>query len=187
MKFALKFAALIAIPTVLVGCATRSPYDYMENWAIREDPVRPFVVNADVIYVQGTLYTNHKHLTELQLYADSEVGHGRFGGIARVFSPLVSCRADIDLALQWYFDHHYEDGRFLIFIGEGVGGSLLRDYHNAHHEELLKKGLVGAYYKDVGNMGFVDKELVKEIKAALTAARYKSIWGREILEDDVDE
>ena len=44
-------AALLA----LAGCRT-SPYDYAENWVVREDAVRQFSVGADVFYLQGGLY-----------------------------------------------------------------------------------------------------------------------------------
>ncbi len=170
------------------GClSTKSPYDYAENWVIREDAVRPFMVNADIIYLQGDLYTNHTHVTAMQIYADSEVGNGRFAGIARVFSPFVACADDLDLAMEWYFKHHHEKGRCFAFIGEGEGGSLLRAYEEENHDDLVEKGLVATFYTPASNEGFVTKEMVAKIKAAVAAARYKSIWGRDIPSGMLDE
>ncbi len=173
--------SLAAFFALLVGCAScKSPYDYVENWAIRDDPVRPFMVNADVIYVQGRLLFNLLDQTSMQIYADSEVGNGRFGGIARVFSPYITNAADLELALKWYFDHQHEKGRSFVFIGEGEGGRLLKAYHTLHNEELLEMGLVDSFYTDSSNEGFVSAQMVKEIKASTAAARYKAIWGREM-------
>ena len=81
---------IVAAFVVLSGCQSMSPYDYLENWLIREDPVRAFVVPADIIYVQGDLYTKMSNVSMMFDYAKTEVGNGRFNGLARVFSPLVA-------------------------------------------------------------------------------------------------
>ncbi len=181
MRFALKYISLFAVPLMLVGCASsKSPYDYAENWVTREDPVRPFLVHADVIYLQDELYTNRAHLTSMQVYADSQVGNGRFAGVARVFSPLVANADDLELAVKWYLKHHCEDGRYFVFIGEGEGGRFLRDYDGENHDYLVDKGLIASYYTDAPQNGFVSDAMVKEIKVLIAAARYKSIWGRDM-------
>ena len=46
-----RLAATILAASALAGCTTSSPYDYVENWLIREDPVRTFVVPSDLFYV----------------------------------------------------------------------------------------------------------------------------------------
>ena len=51
---------------VLAGCMSTSPYDYLENWLIREDPVRTFVIPSDLIYVQGDLYTKAANVPMMQ-------------------------------------------------------------------------------------------------------------------------
>ena len=83
-------AIAIAAAALLAGCWTKSPYDYVENWLIREDPARPFAIHADLIYVQSELYLDMKALPAMHSYAKSEVGYGRFKGVARVFSPLIA-------------------------------------------------------------------------------------------------
>ncbi len=181
MRFALKYLSILSVPLLLVGCLSRkSPYDYAENWVAREDPVRPFMVHADVIYLQDELYTNRMHFSRMQMYADSQVGNGRFGGVARVFSPLVTNADDLELAVKWYLKHHCEDGRYFVFIGEGEGGRLLSDYDAANHDYLVKRGLIASYYADAPRNDFVTDAMVKEIRAAVSAARYKSIWGRDM-------
>ena len=69
-----RLAATILAASALAGCTTSSPYDYVENWLIREDPVRTFVVPSDVFYVQGSLYSNVAHVPLMYSYAQTEVG-----------------------------------------------------------------------------------------------------------------
>ncbi len=187
MKFRPYLIALMLVSAVLAGCASKSPYDYMENWVIREDALRTFVVPADVIYLQSDLYTNLHHVTVMQVYADDQVGKGKFKRIARVFSPLVANAQDLELAMKWYFKHHHDDGRPFVFIGEGVGGALLHNYEIKEREDLLKEGLVASYYSDVPQDGFVTDKMVEEIRAAVYASRYKSIWDRDMPEGMVDK
>ena len=119
--------ALLALP--LAGCFSHtSPYDYVENWLVREDPVRTFVIHADVIYVQSELYTKLADVQKMQDHVRLEVGKDKFSGLARVFSPLVASPEDLEEALKWYFRYHHKENRSFIFIGEGEGGALLRDY-----------------------------------------------------------
>ena len=97
------------IPILLVAAAVsgcQSPYDYMENWLIREDAVRPFAVPVDVLYVQDRLYFSTDSLPGMQSLALDAVGRGKFTGFARVFSPLVACEEDVEKAVKWYLKHH---------------------------------------------------------------------------------
>lgn len=174
-------AAAMSIWTV-AGCKSSSPYDYMESWIIREDAARPFSIPADVIYVQSDLYESTANLPLLDSYARHEVGLKRFEGIARVFSPLVANAEDLEEAVEWYFGHHHEKKRPFVFIGEGAGGGLLREYEQAHREKLLEKGLVASFYTVKVRQGFVDGEMVKKIKRAVVKARYENVWERPMPE-----
>lgn len=167
-------AALLA----LAGCRT-SPYDYAENWVVREDAVRQFSVGADVFYLQGGLYTNISALAEMSSYARSEVGNGKFTGVARVFSPLVANAGDLEMALEWFFDIR-SSGRPFVFIGEGEGGALLKAYEERNSEELKENGLLASYYTENSHEGFVKSWIVREVRDAVAARRYREQWGREI-------
>ena len=70
---------ILLVAALVPGC--KSPYDYMENWLIREDAVRPFAVPVDIIYVQDQLYDSMKALPEMQSIAMDAVGRGKFDGI----------------------------------------------------------------------------------------------------------
>ncbi len=172
----LAYAAL----ALVAGCSHMSPYDYLENWLIREDPVRPFAVPADVIYIQGELYADIGKLSSMTSYARSEVGKGRLDGIARVFAPLVASYEDIEKAVDWYFDHHYSDGRCIVFIGEGYGGSILKTYQENNSEMLREKGLVASFYSPDARQGFVTDSMVRSIQNAVNRARYRRQWGKEM-------
>ena len=167
----------------LSGCLSSSPYNNMDSWLIREDSVRKFVVPADVIYVQGDLYTRMARIPMMLEYAKSEVGNGRFIRLARVFSPLVATQDDLEEALKWYFWHHHDSERPFVFIGEGEGGRLLKEYEQRHVEKLKKDGLALSFYTDEYRKGFVTDEMVQEIRGAIARARYRAIWGREMPED----
>ena len=174
-------AAIAAI--ALFGCATaKSPYDYLENWLIREDAVRPFVTSSDVIYVQGELYLSVTNLPAIYSYTQAEVGRERFRGLARVFAPLVATQEDVEEALDWYFRHHHPDGRPFAFIGEGESGSLLKEYEERNLERLKKLGLIASYYTETTHNHFVSDEMVQEIRKSVARVRYRAVWGREMPE-----
>lgn len=175
-------AALVALAT-LFGCRSHSsPYDYAENWLIREDPIRPFVFYSDVIYVQGYLYNNAADVPLMFSYAKAEVGNKRFTGIARVFAPLIATPEDFENAMNWYFRYHHESKRPFFFIGEGEGGKIMRAYEQENESSLKSDGLIASYYTDSQHKGFVTDELVSEIKNALAKVRFRNIWGRDLPE-----
>ncbi len=170
------------------GCrSASSSYDYLDSWVIREDAARPFAIPADVIYVQGELYTDLARLPKMTSYARGEVGKGRFAGLARVFSPLIATPEDVENAVEWYFRHHHDGKRFFVFIGEGEGGALLKAYEEEDSEELREKGLVASFYTDESQKGFVTDEMVKKMRYDLIRARYLRQWGREMPEEMLKE
>jgi len=174
---------VLAAGMLAAGCASApSPYQYLENWLIREDPVRRFTSHADLIYLQNDLYVDMQMLSAMNLHAKAEVGNGRFNGVARVFSPLVATREDLEMAFDWYFKHYHDEGWPFVFIGEGVGGALLCEYEANHAEELREKGLIASYYTDSSASGFVTDDMVNEIKDAIMRVRYRNQWGREMPE-----
>ena len=85
--------------------------------------------------------------------------------------------------MKWYFKYHHKKNRFFIFIGEGEGGRLLKAYEENDAKGLKKKGLVASFYTDNHRKGFVTPEMVEEIRKALTRARFKRIWGKEMPEE----
>lgn len=175
-------ALIIAFAAALVGCVNpRSPYDHMENWLIREDPLRPFAVPADIFYVQGDLYTSSAKFAPINFYVQSEVGKGRFKGIARVFAPLVASEDDLRCAFHWYIrGHHDKRRRPFIFIGEGKGGAFLKKYEEEHAGVLADMGLIASFYTDDARKGFVDDDMIKAIKDAIARTRYREMWRREM-------
>ena len=171
---------LVVLALTLAGCTHTSPYDYVENWLVREDPVRTFVIHADVIYVQNELYTKLADVQKMQDHVRLEVGHDKFSGIARVFSPLVASPEDMEAALKWYFRHHHKKHRSFVFIGEGEGGRLLREYEQENADDLKEMGLVASYYSDEHKRGFVTQEMIDEIKELVALARFRQIWGKDM-------
>lgn len=178
-------SALLA--AMVAGCLSHSPYNYAENWLIREDAMRTFAVPADVFYVQGALYNSVANVPLMYSYALSEVGRGRFSGVARVFSPLVATEDDVAYAFKWYTMHCHERKRPFFFIGEGEGGRLLKQYEQANLESLKSMGLAGSFYAEVGHKGFVAGEMVDKIKETIARLRFRAIWGRESLEGRAHE
>jgi len=179
----------VALPTclfailalTLTGCFSHtSPYDYVENWLLREDPVRTFVIHADIIYVQSELYTSQANVQKMQDHVRLEVGNKRFNGIARVFSPLVASSEDMEAAVKWYFKYHHRKNRPFVFIGEGEGGRLLREYEEENADDLRDKGLVASYYCDEHKRGFVTQDMVDEIREAIARARFRQVWGKDM-------
>jgi hypothetical protein len=171
---------MLAVAALLAGCVSKSPYDHLDNWLIREDPVRPFFVHADIIYVPGDLYVDMGNVSHMSSYAKEAVGKGKFSGIARVFSPLVAEQEDVEKALEWYLDNHQGGNRPFVFIGEGEGGTMLKAYEAANAEWLAERGLVASFYSDLQNKDFVTEDMVREIRNAIARARYRAQWGRDM-------
>ena len=63
-----KLLCLSALALV-AGCFSPHPYEHLENWLIREDPVRMFAVPADIFYVQGDLFTKKASVPMMADYA----------------------------------------------------------------------------------------------------------------------
>jgi hypothetical protein len=150
----------------------------MDNWVIRESAVRPFAVPADVIYLQDKLYDDLKSMPAMNYRAKHEVGNGRFDGLARVFSPFVANADDFELAMDWYFKNREGDRPF-VFIGEGVGGAILKAYEEDNKRWLKGKGLVASFYSEIENGPFVTDDMVKDVRNAVMRYRYRYTWGRE--------
>ena len=179
MKIKPIFAALSVF--LVAGC--RSPYDYSENWLVREDATRPFAVPSDLIYVQSIPYTNVSDIAKMSTYTRNEVGNGKLGGLSRVFAPLVSNSEDVEMALKWYLRHQHDSGRPFVFIGEGVCGALLEQYEADNAEDLKDMGLVASFYTKIPHSGFVTKKTVQEIRNALARKRYREQWNRDMPSD----
>ena len=180
---------LFLASVLLAGClSSKTPYDHLENWLIREDAVRPFSISVDIIYVQNDLYVDMNNVANMYTYAKDAVGNGKFDGIARVFSPLVAMPEDVDMAVKWYLDKHHAGKRPFVFIGEGVGGAMLKAYEEENEDRLSKIGLVARFYTEKPYKDFVSEDMVREIRNAVAIARYRAQWGREMpanmLKDD---
>ena len=164
--------AILFAVAAFSGClSSKSPYDYMENWLIREDAVRPFAIPVDIIYIQDRLYFATDSLPLMQSVAKDAVGRGKFDGFARVFSPLVACEEDVEKAMKWYIKHHNGKGRSFALIGEGEGGALLKSYAEANAEWLAKTGLVASFYSELPDKEFVSEEMIHTIRCRAAAVR----------------
>ena len=178
----LKRLAFVAVSTIILAGCCSSPYDYMDYWLVREDSTLTFSVNADVIYLQNELFLGMARLPSMYARAKAVVGRGRFEGVARVFSPLVSSADDVEMVVKWYLKNHHEKKRPFAFIGEGEGGRFLWAYERVHLVELKEEGFIGGFYTDETDSGFVNDELVHKIRDAEMRVRYRNIWGREMPE-----
>ena len=177
----------VLLAAALAGCKSHSPYRYADNWLINEAATRPFAVPADVFYVQGALYHNIANGPLMYSYAVSEVGKGKFEGIARVFSPLVANEEDVAHAIKWYLTRYHQRKRPFFLIGEGEGGKLLKQYEQDHQSALKTIGLAGSFYSEVGHKGFVTNDMIKKIKSITEHVRFRAIWEREMTEEMVHD
>ena len=179
MCFVKRIAAVAVAAVGIAGCKS-SPYDYYENWLMREDAIRPFAVPADIIYVQSDLYTHMAMLPTMYSYVNSEVGNRKFYGLARIFAPLVATQEDMDNALKWYFGRCHESGRPFVFIGEGEGGRLLRTFEERYQVPLKEQGLVASFYTEDARKGFVTEDMVRSIKIAIAQKKFRAAWEKDM-------
>ena len=183
-----RLAIAIVAPALIAGCmSSKSPYDYAENWLMREGAVRTFTVGSDLIYVQDRLYLSMNDIPFMSAHAMSEVGNGRFRGIARVFSPLVANADDLEKAIDWYLSKHHDGDRPFAFIGEGEGGAFLKAYSEKNYDWLEKKGLVASFFVSLPDKDFVSEEMIRAIRNRAAGVRYRRQWGREMPEGMLGE
>lgn len=130
------FLILIGLVLLLSGCAV-SPYNYADNWVIRQNAKPLYFANYDLIYFypEGIINndtvkvnwaldrTNAEKFFLFCRYQTIEV----FGNRVRVFCPFVrriDCDTlyhDVDSSLQFYLDELHPKRRPFVIMGEGSG------------------------------------------------------------------
>ncbi len=97
MKHTLLLSAVL-FALIATGCSSVSPYDYMDNWVIRQNAVPGYFADFDVIYIYPSTVSNSKDLIlnwKKEKYAEEIFEFTRFqtsevfGKKVRIFAPFV--------------------------------------------------------------------------------------------------
>lgn len=132
------------------GCSTVSPYDYADNWLIRENDIPQFHATYDLFYLgeAPTGYGNTRR--DCFNWAKTHTSD-TFGNRVRVFAPRIS-NPDVKktvAALQYYLDHFHQKNHPFILLAEGKFADLIYQAMRKVSGLSVENGFVAAYLPDM--------------------------------------
>ena len=191
----LLYGLFIAAGTVLIfcGCAIDSPYDYGDNWLIRENDIPLYYSTFDLFYI-GKAPADYGVSHDVQFNWAHTHTNDIFGRGVRVFSPKVP-QADVEnvtAALEYYLDHFHQKGHPFVLLAEGKAAELLYQAMRKCSGITVDNGFIAAY---LPNMTPRTKEQIADdfywsgLKAASGAGDYGVIvtWNSRINNEKLPE
>lgn len=136
---------------LLVGCTTAvSPYDYADNWLIRENDIPQYHSSFDLFYI-GDIPAGYGDSRRDRFNWVRTHTNDVFGDRVRVFAPQIS---DPDAektaaALQYYLDHFHREGHPFVLLAEGKFADLLYQAMRKVDGLSVENGFVAAYLPDM--------------------------------------
>ena len=145
------FYCLIAAAAVLLigGCAT-SPYEYGDNWLIRENDIPQFYSKFDLFYI-GKAPASYGDTHDIQFNWTKTHTNDVFGRGVRVFAPKIQT-PDVDNvaeALEFFLDNFHDNGHPFVLLAEGQAADLLYQAMQKVSGITVKNGFIAAYLPDM--------------------------------------
>ena len=148
-KMLLLFAAAFAILS-FSGCSTVSPYDYADNWLIRENDIPQYYSKFDLFYI-GKAPAGYGDTHDIQFNWTKTHTNDIFGRGVRVFAPKIKTPdvKNVAEALQYYMDNFHEAGHPFVLLAEGKAADLLYIAMQDVSGMTVKNGFIAAYLPDM--------------------------------------
>ena len=143
------FAAVFAL-LCLCGCFSASPYDYADNWLIRENDIPQYYSRFDLFYI-GKAPAGYGDTHDIQFNWTHTHTNDIFGRGVRVFAPKIKT-PDVDNvadALQYYMDSFHKSGHPFVLLAEGKAADLLYAAMQKVSGMTVKNGFIAAYLPDM--------------------------------------
>ena len=192
-KFFNLSGAIVVLAMVVSGCSSISPYDYADNWLIRENDIPQYYSTFDLFYI-GEAPAIYGDTHEVQLNWVKTHTNDIFGNRVRVFAPAAYPwnEEKAIAALQYYLDHFHQEGHPFVLMAEGKFADLLYQAIRENAKVIPENGFIAAYLPDMtpkSTEEIVEDFYWKKLKTAESADDFGVIvsWTSCINNDDVPE
>lgn len=146
----LSIVAVMAVLFACCGCTSLSPYDYAENWLIRENDIPKYYSTFDLFYI-GKVPADYGDTHEIQFNWTKTHTNDIFGRGVRVFAPNFH-KLEVQYvrdALQYYLEHFHTEGHPFVLLAEGKDADLLYEAMQEVSGLTAQNGFVAAYLPDM--------------------------------------
>ena len=142
-------AAVIGILT-FTGCSTVSPYDFGDNWLIRENDIPQYFSKFDLFYV-GKAPAAYGDTHDIQFNWNKTHTNDIFGIGVRVFAPEIQTPdiKNVTAALEYYLEHFHAPGHPFVLLAEGRAADLLYAAMKKVDGLTVENGFIAAYLPDM--------------------------------------
>ena len=141
---------LAAAFTVLSFCGCQSPYDYADNWLIRENDIPQYYSKFDLFYI-GKAPAGYGDTHDVQFNWTKTHTNDIFGRGVRVFAPKIKNpdTKNVAEALQYYLNNFHESGHPFVLLAEGKAADLLYAAMQKSYGLTVRNGFIAAYLPDM--------------------------------------
>ena len=132
------------------GCSSVSPYDYADNWLIRENDIPQYYSKFDLFYI-GKAPSGYGDTHDIQFNWTKTHTNDIFGRGVRVFAPKIKTpdAKNVAEALQYYIDSFHKEGHPFVLLAEGKAADLLYAAMQKVSKLEVKNGFIAAYLPDM--------------------------------------
>jgi len=150
MKKIINFCLAAAAVFMLAGCAAPSPFEYGNNWLIRENDIPQYYSKFDLFYI-GKAPSGYGDTHDIQFNWTKTHTNDIFGRGVRVFAPEIQ-QLDVEnvtAALEYYLENFHKDGHPFVLLAEGKAADLLYSAMQEVDGLTVENGFIAAYLPDM--------------------------------------
>ena len=191
-KYLSIFSAAVTF-LLFCGCSSISPYDYADNWLIRENDIPQYYSQFDLFYI-GKAPAGYGDTHEIQFNWTKTHTNDIFGRGVRVFAPKINVPTaeNLSAALKYYLDNFHQAGHPFVLLAEGKAADLLYAAMQKTDGLTTTNGFIAAYLPDMAPKSaqkIADDFYWKKLKAAESAKDYGVIvtWTSCINNEKMEE
>lgn len=135
---------------VFSGCSSVSPYDFGDNWLIRENDMPQFFSKFDLFYI-GKAPADYGDTHDIQFNWTKTHTNDIFGKKVRVFAPEIQEPdvKNVTAALEYYLENFHAPGHPFVLLAEGKAADLLYAAMKKVDGLTVENGFIAAYLPDM--------------------------------------
>ncbi len=135
---------------VFSGCSSASPYDFGDNWLIRENDMPRFFSKFDLFYI-GKAPADYGDTHDIQFNWTKTHTNDIFGKNVRVFAPDIRKLnvENVTAALEYYLENFHAPGHPFVLLAEGHAADLLYSAMKQVDGLTVENGFIAAYLPDM--------------------------------------
>ena len=146
------FYSAVAVIVILIftGCSSVSPYDFGDNWLIRENDMPQFFSKFDLFYI-GKAPADYGDTHDIQFNWTKTHTNDIFGKKVRVFAPEIQEPdvKNVTAALEYYLENFHAPGHPFVLLAEGKAADLLYAAMKKVDGLTVENGFIAAYLPDM--------------------------------------